>query len=156
MKSVLAISAALILLSGCLSYDIVQTNMFSDEDGNIVQVDYGHSERDHVHVFRSPVNGQEMEFKSKLLVRVHLPDGDAFKAWQCMNFVNMGTMYKTDDAEWMFLANGFTCIVYAQDENDPIRYNEVYKGVICDAPKTKVKTNDKWRTMKKDADGKWK
>ena len=71
----------LLLLAGCQSYDIVQTNVFADDDGNVISVDYGRSETDHVNTFRAPTNGKEMEFKSKLMVKVTLPNGDRFKAW---------------------------------------------------------------------------
>ena len=149
----LAILLAL-ALAGCQSYDIVQTNVFSNEDGDVVYVGYGRSDKDHVNTFRSPVTGATMPFKSKLLVKVELPDGDTFKAWQCMNFLQAGTMYKTDDEEWMFHANGFTCGIYHQSE-DPTKYLEVYRGVICETPKSDYKPSDKWRKLKKDGKGRW-
>ena len=137
-----------LLLAGCQSYEIVQSNVFSDEDGNSVMVEYGRSSTDHVNTFLSPQTGEEMEFKSKLVVLVTLPDGERFKAWQCMNFINLGTMYKTDDGEWMFLANGFSSIVYRQAGDDKDMYKEVYRGVLCDTPKRDVKRNDKWKVVK--------
>ena len=142
----LALAAA--LLQGCQSYTIVQRNVFVDDDGNVVSVEYGRSESDHVNTFKSPVNGEEMEFRSKLMVRAELPDGEGFKAWQCMNFLPYGTMYRTDSDEWMLLANGFTCVVYRQTEEDETRYLEVYRGVLCDIDKdVKVERNDKWRKL---------
>ena len=33
--------------------------------------------------------------------------------------------------------------------------HEVYRGVLCDAPKTEGGDDDKWRELKKDAKGKW-
>lgn len=137
----------LLLLSGCQSYEIVQTNVFADDDGHVISVDYGRSETDHVNTFVSPANGKEMEFRSKLVVKVTLPDGDRFKAWQCMNFMNMGTLYKTDDGEWMLLANGFTSIVYRQDENNESRYDEVFRGVLCDTPDREVKKDERWKVV---------
>jgi len=153
--ALLSASAAALCLVGCQSYDILQTNVFSDDDGYIVTVEYGRSESDHTNTFIAPTNGQEMEFKSKLVVRVHLPDGDSFKAWQCMNFTERGTMYRTDDKEWMFLATGFGCQVYHLTK-DGDRYAEVYRGVICEAPKSDYEADERWRTLKKGADGKWK
>ena len=137
------------LLTGCHSYAIVQQNVFSDEDGNCVVVDYGRSESDHVNTFRSPATGKEMEFKSKLVVRVQLPDGDRFTAWQCMNFLKTGTMYRTDNDEWMALMNGFSCVIYHQTEEDETRYLEVYRGVLCDTPKVEVKKDERWKVIKK-------
>ena len=142
---------ALVLVTGCQSYTIVQRNVFADDDGNVVSVEYGRSEKNHVNTFKSPVNGEEMEFKSKLVVLAELPDGDSFKAWQCMNFLPYGTMYKTDNEEWMLLANGFSCTVYRQDERNETRYQEVFRGVLCDIDKdVKAVKNEKWKEVTKE------
>ena len=127
-------AAAALVLAGCQSYEIVQRNVFSDEDGNLVAVDYGRSEKAHVNTFVAPMTGKEMEFKSKLVVRAELPDGETFTAWQCMNFMRRGTMYKTDNGRWMLLADGFSCVVFRQVEDNPDNYREVYRGVLCDTP----------------------
>ena len=137
---------AVALLQGCQSYTIVQRNVFVDDRGNAVAVEYGRSESEHVNSFRSPVNGDEMEFRSKLVVRAELPDGDTFKAWQCMNFLPYGTMYRTDNDEWMLHANGFTCTIYQQSEEDETKYREVFRGVLCDIDKdVKAERNEKWK-----------
>ena len=140
-------SAALLLVQGCQSYEIVQRNIFADDDGNVVVVDYGRSESEHHNTFVSPTTGREMEFHTKLVVKVRMPDGDTIKAWQCMNFLPRGTMYKTDDEEWKVLANGFSLIVYRQTDEKPPRYLEVYRGVICDTTEREVEKNDKWRDI---------
>lgn len=149
MKKRLSFLPALGLLAflGCQSYKIVQKSVFSDEDGALVTVEYGVAERDHVNTFVSPMTGQEMPFKSKLVVEVALPDGDSFKAWQCMNFQSRGTMYKTDSGRWQILVNGFTCIVYRQAEEDPSAYSAVYRGVLCDTPAMDVKRDDRWKAV---------
>lgn len=136
MRFARAIAAALAVAAaaGCQSYDVVQRNVFSDEDGNLVTVDYGRSEKDHVNTFVAPLTGKEMEFRSKLVVRAELPDGTGFTAWQCMNFLRRGTMYKTDNDRWMLLADGFSCVVFRQVEDSPADYREVYRGVLCDTP----------------------
>ena len=144
MKFVITV-AALMFATGCASYRIVQTNVFSDEDGRIISVDYGRSEDDHVNTFVSPVTDKEMEFRSKLLVEVVLHDGESFTAWQCMNFLRSGTMYKTDDEEYMFLANGFSCAVYRREDDG--RYLEIYRGVICETPDA-PDIEDKWRRIR--------
>ena len=59
MKSRLFSTAAAVLLAaGCNSYRVMQTNVFSDEDGRIVSVDYVRAEKDHVNTFLSPVTGE--------------------------------------------------------------------------------------------------
>jgi hypothetical protein len=142
-----AVLSAVLLAAGCSSYRIVQTNIFSDEDGRVVSVDYGRGEEEHVNVFTSPVTGREMEFKSRLLVKVELFDGRRFMAWRCMNFSRAGTMYKSDNEKFMFLAGGFSCIVYERDGDG--RYAEIYRGVICDTPESEDGAEeDKWRMVK--------
>ena len=146
LSNMLAVLA--LTLAGCQSYTIVQRNVFADDAGNVVSVEYGRSASDHVNTFISPASGQEMEFKSKLVVIAELPDGDSFKAWQCMNFLPYGTMYRTDNDRWMLLANGFTCVIYRQTDEDETRYREVYRGVLCDIDKdVKVERNEKWRDV---------
>ena len=87
-----------------------------------------------------------MEFRSKLVVLAELPGGDSFKAWQCMNFLPYGTMYKTDNERWMLLANGFSCTIYRQSESDETQYREVYRGVLCDIDKdVRVERDEKWK-----------
>lgn len=158
LRSLLALAVLGLALSGCQSYDIVQSNIFSNDDGYSVRVDYGRSSSDHVNVFRNPATGKDVEFKSRLVVDVCLPDGETFTAWQCMNFLRSGTMYRTDDEEWLVLVNGFTCFIYVKDPipTDPGRYREIYRGLLCESPKSEYKPNPKWRKLNKDAAGKWK
>jgi len=139
------------LLQGCQSYEIVQTNIFADDDGNVITVDYGRSETDHVNTFRAPTNGKTMEFSSKLMVRVTLPDGDTFKAWRCMNLVSpSGTTYRTDNEKWMLLANGFTSVVYRRDDKAGERYLEVFRGVLCHVAERDVEKDTRWKTIPKE------
>ena len=146
----IAILAATALAAGCHSYTIVQSNVFVDEDGNVVTVEYGRSESAYTSTFISPVTGKEMEFKSKLMVRAELPDGDTFTAWQCMNFLVRGTMYGTSNGKWKLLADGFSCAIYRQTE-DETDYIEVYRGVLCDTPgEIKAKKDDRWKVVPND------
>ena len=138
------------LLQGCQSYAVVQRNVFVDDRGNAVAVEYGRSERDHVNTYKSPVNGEELEFKSKLVVLAELPDGDGFKAWQCMNYLPYGTMYKSDNERWMLHANGFSCTIYRQTEEDRTKYLEVFRGVLCDIDKdVKGVRDERWKPVVK-------
>ena len=134
-------------LSGCLSYTITQRNVFVDEDGFVTTVDYGRADSDHVNTFVSPATGQEMEFKSRLLVKAELPDGDTIKAWQCMNFLTRGTMYETDDREWKVFLDGFHCSLFHLTDETPPRYREVYRGVQVESPDIGVKKDERWRDI---------
>ena len=144
---------ALAAAAGCRGFDIAQTCIFADEDGNVVTVGYGSAEKPHTNTYVNPFTKQEMEFKSTLAVEVELPDGDSFVAWRCMNFERSGTMYRTDNGRWMFHANGFTSSIYERRPDGG--YNQVFNGVLCEAPKSDHSGDDKWRKMKKDAKGKW-
>ena len=155
MKKLFLLLSLCAVLAGCRSYDIVQANVFSDDDGNVLRIAYGRSDDFHVNTFRNPATGKETEFRSKLVIEAELPDGDSIVAWQCMNFLQSGTMYKTDNERWMVLVNGFTAMVYRQTKEDPTRYLEVYRGLLCESPKVDHKPNPNWRTLKKDAGGKW-
>lgn len=140
------------LLSGCQSYEIVQSNVFSDDNGNAAQIDYGRSDKVHENSFVNPATGKEMTYRSNLVIDVRLPDGSVFTAWQCMNFTGNGTMYRTDNEKWMVLVTGFSCVIYLNVGND---YREVFRGILCDSPKVDYKPNPKWRELKKDANGRW-
>jgi hypothetical protein len=52
----------------------------------------------------------------------------------------------------MLLANGFSCTVYRQTEEDETRYLEVYRGVLCDTPDSKAgrKKDERWKIMPND------
>lgn len=155
MRNSIVLFALGALLSGCHSFDIVQSNVFSDDDGNVLVIDYGRSDKPHTNTFVSPANGETLEFKSTLVIEVTLPNGKHFIAWQCMNFLQSGTMYKTDDEEWMVHVNGFSAMLYQQTKENKTRYLEVYRGILCDSPEVDYEPNKKWRTMKKDTKGNW-
>jgi len=139
-----------LLLQGCQSYTILQRNVFANDDGVTVTVHYGRAERDHVNTFISPATGQEVEFVSRLMIKVDFPNGDVIKAWQCMNTLPYGTMYQTDDRDWKVLVNGFSAVIYRRSEEKQERYYEVYRGVLCSSPDMgeDTKKNDKWREVK--------
>ena len=138
----------LALLAGCNSYRVVQRNVFSDEDGFLVALNYGVAEKTHENTFVSPVTGETMPFRSRLLVLAELPDGEELKAWQCMNFLPRGTMYQTDDEKWKILAEGFSCVVYQKDAESGGDYQIVYRGVLCDSPAMNVEKDDRWREVR--------
>ena len=139
-----ALALALRLAAGCRSYDVVQRNVFVNEDGDVVAVEYGRGGSDHVSTFTAPATGKEVEFRSRLVVCAELPDGTRFTAWQCMNFLPRGTMYKTDNGKWMLLADGFSCTVYRREDGGG-GYGEVYRGVLCDTKEVGGKKEKDWR-----------
>lgn len=135
--SAVAAAVFLFLFAGCTSFHVTQTVRFVDDDGRFVTVQYGVGDEDHTTTFVSPVNGKEIELKSKLRVRVEHFDGTRFTAYQCMNMLQSGTMYKTDDGEWMFLANGFTCMVFEYDEKRR-DHRIVFKGALAQSPARRI------------------
>ena len=124
---------AALALAGCVSFHQTQVVKFVDDDGRLLEVVYGYGDKDHVTTWTSPINGKEIELKSKLRVKVNMADGPSFMAFQCMNTLESGTMYKTDNDRWMFLANGFTCALFELDgESDD--YRTIFQGVLCQPP----------------------
>ena len=128
-SSTLAVLLALAAAAGCNSMRVTQTNAFADENGDVISVEYGVLEKDHVTTFVSPYNKKEQEFKSKLAVNLTLPSGETVRAYQCMNMMRTGTLYKTDDGKWLYLANGTTCRIYLVNE-DATDYYEVFSGIL--------------------------
>ncbi len=120
-------------LAGCASFHQTQRVKFVDDDGRFAEVVYGYGDKDHITTWTSPINGKEIELKSKLRVKVSLENGPSFLAYQCMNTLRSGTMYKTDNDRWMFLANGFTSAVFELDEANE-EYKAIFEGVLCQPP----------------------
>lgn len=149
----IVIACVVLPICGCQSYVIVQSNIFSDDDGNVVRVDYGRSDEKHENYYENPTNGQKEKYLSNLVIDVYLPDGDSLTAWECMNFTSEGTMYKTDNDRWMIQVTGFSCRVYRMANRN--LYREVYRGILCDSPKVDYTPDPKWRKLKKDSQGQW-
>jgi len=128
MKFLLPLVAS--LLVGCSSFHLGQTMLFLDDNGNVIKVDYMRSDKPYVSQIKSPFNGETVDFSSKLLVEVTMPDGYSFEAWQTLNTLPSGTMYKSKDSRWLYHARGITSSVYEQtiDKSD---YKLVYEGVMC-------------------------
>ena len=134
-KRIAVVCAALaaVVLGGCASFHQTQAVKFVDDDGRFLEVVYGYGDKDHVTTWVSPVNGNEIELRSKLRVKVSLEDGPSFMAFQCMYMLSSGTMYKTDNDRWLFLANGFTCAMFEFD-GAADDYRTVFQGVLCQPP----------------------
>ena len=62
-------------LAGCASFERSQVDAFVDDQGYMIKVEYGTRSKDHVFMVPSPGNGKLVEYRSKLMVRVTLPDG---------------------------------------------------------------------------------
>ncbi|MBQ4471146.1 MAG: hypothetical protein II946_02350 [Kiritimatiellae bacterium] len=133
LKTVFGCLAA-VVLAGCVSFHETQMVQFVDDDGRFLSVVYGYGDEDHATKWTSPVNGNVVELKSKLRVKVRMEGGPSFTAYQCMNTLGSGTMYKTDNGRWMFLANGFTCAMFEWDSRQQ-DYRYVFEGVLCQTPK---------------------
>ena len=128
-----AAAALFAMASGCASFEKTISNAFIDDDGYVIYVDNGRRSRDHVFMVESPGNGKLVEYKSKLMVKVTLPDGTRFSAFQTLNPISVGTMYKSDDEKWIYLTNGLMCRVYSimDDGSDYVR---VYEGNLTKGP----------------------
>lgn len=127
------ISAILLFaaLAGCVSFQAKQTDMFTDEQGNIVTVTYGELKKKVRTTFVSPNTKKPYNMTTALAVEVSLPDGSSFSARQCYNPLPSGTMYISGNDKWLFRAMGLFCTVYRWNDrlND---YAEVFSGQICE------------------------
>lgn len=133
MKMKLMMTSALfaVLLAGCNSFRVQQTNSFIDEDGNLISVKYGQLAKPHKTQFVSPVNGKTLDMQSKHAVKVTLPDGGSFTGYQCMNMLRTGTMYKSSNEKWLYHANGTSCSVYLINEQGD-DYLLVFNGILSE------------------------
>ena len=129
MRFLAILFAATCLLSGCATWTFVpqRTSNFINEYGEVITVDYGIDEKEHVSKFITPT-GSQMDFKTKLKIRVTLTDGTRFVAYRVMS--PGGLLYKTDDDEWEYYEEmGTNCIVA---ENDGMgRYDVRFRGILC-------------------------
>ncbi len=120
----LALSAC---LAGCATwtFEPTRSSKFVNEENVYLHVDYGIEE--HESTFYGP-GGVPMPFKSKLKVRVELPDGTRFVAFQ-----NMSTevrLYATDNGRWRFLERGVAAYV-AELAPGKNRHVLRYQGTLC-------------------------
>ena len=105
--------AILLAAAGCTSFETTFSNSFMDEEGNVVHVVNGRLSSPHEFKVVSPGNGKLVDYKSKEAVKVTLPDGRRFTAYQTLNTIRIGNMYKTDDEEIVYVTNGLMCRIYA-------------------------------------------
>ncbi len=113
----LAILSASFVLAGCTSFETTFTNSFIDDEGNVVKVVSGRLSSDHVFKVVSPGNGKLVDYRSREAVRLTLPDGQKFTAYQTLNTIPIGNMYKTDDDDIIYVTNGLMCRIYAMLED---------------------------------------
>ena len=135
------VAAMFVLLAGCTSFKPQQACTFTDRDGNIVVVEYGRTKSEHKSNFTAP-NGKVIEMKSSRAVMVTLPDGESFLAWEYMNSLPSGTMYRSGNEEWLYHANGISCSVFQKAVNPSTGqddYLEVFEGIVCEGPKNEGK-----------------
>lgn len=126
------LSGALVAaLCGCNTVTVSQTNVFQDEDGFSLRVEYGSLKRAHTTHFVSP-NGRQQDFESHLTVSVELPDGTDFRGYQCLNPLPQGTMYESGNREYLYYAGGFSCRVYQRGENG--EYYTIFEGQLARIP----------------------
>ena len=128
MKTIRIFAAtAAVLLAGCATwtFEPTRSSKFVNERNEYITVDYGIEE--HESTFIGP-GGVEMPFKSKLKVRVTMPDGERFVAYQ--NLSTEGRLYVTDNGRWRFLERGVAAYVAerAPDKNGHILR---YQGTLC-------------------------
>ena len=122
-------AVALALLAGCATwtFEPLRSQKFVDEENNYVHVDYGSEKENRTSVFTLS-NGVRLPFRSKLKVRVELPDGKRFVAYQRMS--ETGNLYMTDDEDYEYFEQGTACVV-AHRAKGAKRFGVVFQGVLC-------------------------
>ncbi len=128
MKLPHILAAAAVLLAGCATwtFEPTRSSKFVNEENAYLHVDYGLEE--HESTFYGP-SGVPMPFKSKLKVRVEMPDGTRFVAYQ--NLAPTGNLYKTEDEEWEFFESGGAGCLVAQLDKDRSGYITRFRGTLC-------------------------
>ena len=123
----ISVAVAAALLGGCATwtFEPTRSSKFVNERNEYILVDYGIEE--HESTFIGP-GGVKMPFKSKLKVRVTMPDGTRFVAYQ--NMSTEGRLYVSDDERWRFLERGVAAYVAerAPDKNGSLLR---YQGTLC-------------------------
>ena len=117
----------LAILAGCTSLEPTRSQKFVDESNRYVMVDYGSENEPRVSTFTLS-NGVKLPFKSKLKVRVELPNGKRFIAYQHMS--QTGNLYVTDDGEYEYFEQATGCVV-ARRAKDGDGYLIQFQGVLC-------------------------
>ena len=128
MKAIHVLSVAVAaLLAGCATwtFEPTRSSKFVNEQNEYILVDYGIEE--HESTFIGP-GGVRMPFRSKLKVRVEMPDGTRFVAYQ--NMSTEGRLYVTDNERWRFLERGVAAYV-AERAPDKSGHILRYQGTLC-------------------------
>ena len=118
---------ALTLLAGCASFEPTRSQKFVDESGQFVHVDYGMEKEPRMSTFVLS-NGVKLPFKSKLKVRVTMPDGDDFIAYQRMS--TAGNLYMDEKENWEYFEQGTGCLI-AHKAPDGKGFLIRYQGTLC-------------------------
>lgn len=121
-------------VAGCATWSFkpLRENQFVDEDRRYLLVEYGKGEMRETE-FTTPT-GVRLPFKSALQVRVTLPDGNHFIAYQNMSAV--GNLYFSEDRRWEYFEEGTGCIL-AELAPDGDGYLMRFQGVLCRNGRTK-------------------
>lgn len=137
-------ACALALLVGCASFEAMRSQKFVDEAGRFTHVDYGADKEPRASTFVLS-NGVRLPFKSKLKVRVELPDGTRFTAYQRMS--TAGNLYLDEDEEWEYFEQGTACLV-ARRAPDGQGFLVCYQGTLCASVRNPL--NEKKATIRGD------
>ena len=135
MRSIRIASVLFVLAAGgCATWSFkpLRESQFVDEERRFLLVEYGKGEIRETE-FVTPT-GVRLPFKSTLQVRVTLPDGTQFVAYQNMSIA--GNLYLTEDRRWEYFEEGTGCIL-AEQAPDKSGYLVRFQGVLCRNGRTK-------------------
>lgn len=137
----------LLLAGGCATwrFDAKRSAEFVNEEGVKIVVDYGSERRESECV--AP-NGIHLKFVGNLKVRVSIPDGPRFVAYQTMS--EAGVLYESDDGRWRYFEQGTSCAL-AERISDERGFALRFEGVLCARRRAADKDGEKgaWRKVRK-------
>ncbi len=143
-KTLSILAVALTLLTGCTSFEPTRTQKFVDEFGQFVRVDYGAEKEPRTSTFVLS-NGVRLPFRSKLKVRVEMPDGERFVAYQRMSMA--GNLYLDDREDWEYFEQGTACLI-ARKAPDKKGFLVKFQGTLCASVRNPL--NEKKQTIHND------
>ena len=130
-----AVFAAAALVAGCATFKPTMKELFVDDKGNVMTVEYGDRSRKYEYEMVSPMNGVVVKSTATKMVRVTTPEpeNEVLDFYLCQNVSPKGTMYSTRNEKWKFLTIGTASQLYlwSPDEND---YLLVFEGELFVVP----------------------
>lgn len=147
-----AVAAALLSLAGCLGTSQLRTYTvdFVDDDMEMsVTADFEYGDGSKHKTPYVNAHGDTEWFVSDKRCKVKISDGERFTGYQAPSVA--GTLYKSDDGEWLIVSFGISCIV-ARKLPDEDGYGVYFSGVAVEGEHQKSSRGTRVTRWGSDAD----